>query len=574
MIRVFIAFLICALLSSSQQALAQIALGQQYAEPLSVSSRVYPPIQRIWDTSIGPTPITWGAVETSRGVYVWTNLDAVVSAAQAQGSQIIYTFGRTPGWANGNAGDAAPPTSFQDYYDFVTAVVTRYKGVINYFEPWNEVDTTGFWTGTQAQMLTLCQGAYSALKAANPNAMMLSPSVVTDKGPAYLQTYLAGGGAAITDAVNVHVYPLQNDSAPEQIWTSVGTYMSIASFYGIGSKPFIVDEGGWGDSTKTTIVSNRTKWSAIWPSMLASLGVSDALWYAYDASNGWGPLWNGSAWLSQQGIAFREAQKWLTAAAFSSPITRAALTNGVRNPTGSGVIAGTPGTPPTNWTVVSPDSGHGISTTFSAGGTEGGIAYTQWRVNGTATAGASGFTQLNFDNPGPAAAVGQSWTYGAYLKLVAGSLTGCTVSLALNELNGSGSYVGNEPGLTVWAEGAPLQTDLFQWQSTLTQATTATVEPLISVNYTVGTPCDVTLEIGTPYTDRGSVWSGTITKAGGYQGQIIWDSAGGPTSYTASGTYTYQRNGIGQSSPIVGNSVTLTGQPIILENQQWSGWTP
>ncbi len=50
---------------------------------------------RSWDTYS-----EWDNLETSRGVYNWTNLDWLVSKAAANGAQLLYTFGATPQWAS------------------------------------------------------------------------------------------------------------------------------------------------------------------------------------------------------------------------------------------------------------------------------------------------------------------------------------------------------------------------------------------------------------------------------------------------------------------------------------------
>src|SRR5674476_284637 len=51
-------------------------------------------IIRLWDSRDGATlNVYWNHIETSRGVYVWTHLDAIVATAQLHVPKIIYTFG-------------------------------------------------------------------------------------------------------------------------------------------------------------------------------------------------------------------------------------------------------------------------------------------------------------------------------------------------------------------------------------------------------------------------------------------------------------------------------------------------
>src|SRR5258708_14422074 len=47
----------------------------------------------------------------------------------------------------------------QHWIDWVTAVVTRYKGKISYYEIWNEPNNTAMWQGTNAQLVRLAGDA-------------------------------------------------------------------------------------------------------------------------------------------------------------------------------------------------------------------------------------------------------------------------------------------------------------------------------------------------------------------------------------------------------------------------------
>lgn len=535
---------------------------------------------RMWDESYNGSGVHWQDIETARGIYNWTAFDAILAYEQSVGADTIYAFGQVPGWANGNSGAAAPPTSFQDFYDFVTAVITRANGRIKYFEAWNEPDNTITWTGTQAQMITIAQNVYSLVHTQASASLVLGPSF--DLLPQSVNSYYAAGLGAYTDVNVVHVYPQMGLSAlpanvgPEQNWVVMNQVITGLSYYGQGSKPLFVDEGGGGVATDAAALTLQNEWSAIWPLQIASSGATRMLWYAYNSPYNIGTLntaaGTGSK-LNSQGVAYREAVKWLLGATFSSPIMRVAGTNLIRNPTPTGVSLGTPGTAPTDWSVYTPDSGHGVSTAFvSCVGGGGGVC---WRIYGTPTAGASGSTLLNMEGQTQIAATpGQHFTVGANIQLNAGSYSGAIAYLQFVDDNGSGSYLGTDLAFPLAPTGATLASDTVMYTATTTQSGVAYVQPYIAVTYSVGIPFDMTFQIGSVFMDTGTLWTGTITKSGSYQGQIIWDSAGGPTSYTASGTYTYQRNSSGQASLIVGHSVTLTGLPTILENQNWSGWTP
>src|SRR5712671_2572721 len=55
---------------------------------------------RLWDTRTA-----WIDLEPSNGVYNWTALDAMLSEANKLGADVMYTFGKVPGWATSNFTD-------------------------------------------------------------------------------------------------------------------------------------------------------------------------------------------------------------------------------------------------------------------------------------------------------------------------------------------------------------------------------------------------------------------------------------------------------------------------------------
>lgn len=562
------------------QTITPQTFGQNFNSMTTYNPRISSSILRMWDETYNGAGVHWQDIETARGVYNWTAFDAILALEQSSGADVIYAFGQVPGWANGNAGAGTPPTSFQDLYDFVSAVITRSNGRIKYFEAWNEPDQPITWNGTQAQIITIAQNVFSIVHAQAPGSLVLSPSF--DLLPVSVDSYYAAGLGFYTDINVVHVYPQMGPTAlpatiaPEQNAVVIDQVISALNFYGQSGKPIFVDEGGGGTSITSSPVALQNAWSAIWPLQMASAGITRNLWYAYNSPFNIGTL-NGSngtgSRLNSQGSAFREAVKWLTGATFTSKIARVPSTNQIRNPNPTGVVLGTPGTAPTNWSVYNPDTGHGITTQFVACvGAGSGVCL---RVFGTPTIGASGSVLLNMEGQAQiAASLGQFWTVGANIQLNAGSLANTTVFLQFVDDSSGGNYLGTDLAFPLNPTGAPLLTDTVYYTAPTSQSSVAFVQPYIAVTYTVGQVFDVTLQIGSAFMDAGTLWSGTITKPGSYQGQIIWDSAGGPTSFTASSTYTFQRNGAGQSSPIVANTLKLTGQPILLENQRWSGWTP
>jgi len=147
-------------------------------------------------TAAGSTTVGtyWAALEPSNGTYNWTPMDNLVAAAHAAGvGTIMYTFFETPTWASSNPtqscsatantgvyGCAAPPKNMNDWAAFVTAVVSRYKGEIQYYELWNEPNVSTEFSGTVEQMVAMAQVAYPIIKSTDPAATVLAPGVAQE----------------------------------------------------------------------------------------------------------------------------------------------------------------------------------------------------------------------------------------------------------------------------------------------------------------------------------------------------------------------------------------------------------
>lgn len=590
------ALVLVALLSAlpaSAQTVTPQSLGIQFSAPVTVSplNKTFSLVTRFWDSAYNGNSVHWGDIDNQPtcGTYTWTALDAMVNQAVAAGTAIIYTFGWVPGCANGNQAKYVPPTNNQYLYNFVTALVTRYKGKIKYYSIWNEMNigaTVGYWTGTVAQMFAIGQVLYPLIKSIDPNAIVLTPSVAGFSATLWMQQYLAlgGGQAGVTaDGIDFHTYQIRyvgqgltpNTTPNEQNWLVCQYLNAMNSYYDTPTLPLYASEGGSGwDYNNPGGVAQETQVAALWPVLMTSCPFATALWYAYDelSPSQFANFWDGGTWLNQQGSAYRVAQTWLAGATFTAPFARTAGTNKIRNPTFSGASA--PDTPGTNMSISNGDAAYGMSSSI-APCSENGIPCIDWTVAGTPTAGASGQIALYLEtNNQIADTLGQQWNLGADIKLQGGSLSGVTPNIAFNENGSGGSYLGVTEYFSFPPIPAPLQNDIQVWPAVTTQAGTAYVQPYIALNYSVGTPVNITLRIGAPFMDTGSKWSAAISKPGGYVGLIIEDSAGGPTTYTASAsTYPYWRDLTGAQYANPG-TVTLTGQPILLENQVAKGWAP
>jgi len=183
-----------------------------------------------------------------------------------------------------------------------------------------------------------------------------------------------------------------------------------------------------------------------------------------------------------------------------------ARTNSIRNNTGVGAVAGTPGTLPTNWSTFT--SLTGLTRQIVGTGTENGISYLDVKLSGTPSAAGSYFLQFE-TSTGVAASNGQTWTSSGYFKLAGGSLTGITTRNIATSLRDSG---GGELGRVVTAF-TPTSSDIItqQVQATVTNNNASTAAQLNYIELVLsGAAIDITLRIGLPQLEQGAFATSVI----------------------------------------------------------------
>lgn len=203
------------------------------------------------------------------------------------------------------------------------------------------------------------------------------------------------------------------------------------------------------------------------------------------------------------------------------------IKNYTPNPVMAGIVAGTPGTPPTENDFYLPDipstGNHGVSVTIVGSGVDAsGISYFDFRVFGTYDGNGPGGPSRGYAQPGfsPStittgvipASNGQTFTMSIYLQIVAGSWSGFThsgagVFLEVDSYDVGGNFL--NPYFTQSIAPAGTSIALNQQQYTMTQtftdATTALAWPHLSIEYLTGQAVDATLRIGYPQYQLGTI---------------------------------------------------------------------
>jgi hypothetical protein len=232
-----------------------------------------------------------------------------VTVARRNGMQLIYDFGSMPGWLcshHNSAGDCtALPSNLVWISNFATALATRFKGQIKYYETYNEVDDPYEWSDTCSHLVLLHNTIYKAIKTVDPAAIVGAPNLATQSGPTsacaqrptpsgnpsdaavwlqnFLETKDPNGNLPMVDTVGVHTYgdfaypgcststnppcyacPKYGcdwrvnklDCAAQPLLNTYNEFRTVMNRNGLASKTLLVTEGGFGND------SSRAGWCA------------------------------------------------------------------------------------------------------------------------------------------------------------------------------------------------------------------------------------------------------------------------------------------------------------------------
>jgi len=176
--------------------------------------------------------LAWKDIEFIEGDYQWSTLDERIEAYSNAGFKILLTIGKAPNWARPNDDDKSVeglPEDPQTYARFAAQVAARYKNRVQAIEVWDEQNIY-YHAGGQGridagQYMALLQAAYSAIKQANPNILVISGALTPTGAPqpwavddlVYLQQMYDLGLKEVSDAVGVQPSGFANP--PDALYT-------------------------------------------------------------------------------------------------------------------------------------------------------------------------------------------------------------------------------------------------------------------------------------------------------------------------------------------------------------------
>lgn len=194
----------------------------------------------------------------------WEKYDRIVALAQEYSLQIIARLDAPPDWSRqDNRLFQRPPDNYEDFGDFVHAIVSRYKGRVRYYQIWNEPNIFPEW-GYQpvnaAEYTRLLQIAYRRAKEADPDCVIiaaaLAPTIAHEpfnrSDILFLEEMYAAGARGYFDILSTMAYGLL--SGPEDRradpWRDVNfsrpmLLRQVMVRNGDAHKPIWISELGW-----------------------------------------------------------------------------------------------------------------------------------------------------------------------------------------------------------------------------------------------------------------------------------------------------------------------------------------
>jgi hypothetical protein len=183
-----------------------------------------------------------------------------------------------------------------------------------------------------------------------------------------------------------------------------------------------------------------------------------------------------------------------------------ARTNSIRNNSMTGVVAGSPGTAPTNWAIA---AGTGLSAQIVGTGTIGGFTYLDVRVHGTAGS-TTGCTFLPDGATQIAAVSGQTWTASWFWAFVGGTFANSTNFYFSIDERDSGAVGLAASNLADSRSSITASLQRVSLSRTLNNGSTAAVSTSVRFFVTNGAAIDATFRLAAPQLELGDFASSPI----------------------------------------------------------------
>jgi polysaccharide biosynthesis protein PslG len=247
-------------------------------------------------------PFYWSHIETTKGKPSFAAIDPLVAATAREHIELLPIVLGAPSWAAlhpklGNSPPADPAT----YAAFLKVLIARYgpdgsfwdnhpdlpKQPIRAWQIWNEPNHNRYWSDQPyaARYVALARAARKAIKAADPEAVVVAAGFADRSWESITQIYRAGA-KGVFDVIAIHPYTYE-----------VGNVLRIVRYArrslrqaGDGSRPMWLTEVTWSSGKRpghqpypfeTTPADQAARLSEALPLLIAqrkALGVQRIFW--------------------------------------------------------------------------------------------------------------------------------------------------------------------------------------------------------------------------------------------------------------------------------------------------------
>lgn len=124
---------------------------------------------------------------------------------------------------------------------YVSSVVGRYAGIVDYWEIWNEENHPSFWCGlpSSEEYLKVLKKASSIIRNSDANSTVLMGGMA-GMDINYLDSILCSGGGAYFDIINFHYYP---NVKPEMLIVQLQILKKVLDKYNCRKKVWLTETG-------------------------------------------------------------------------------------------------------------------------------------------------------------------------------------------------------------------------------------------------------------------------------------------------------------------------------------------
>lgn len=196
----------------------------------------------------------WSKIELARGDFDFSEIDRIIEYCMNNGLSILGVLSSSPGWSNNNKGINYPPDDVEDWKNFVSITVSRYKDKIRYWNIWNEPNVEKFFALGKADFVDeIFLPAAVTIRNKSPLSLIAGPELAHLEGQGsewyFWLKYILTECSQYIDIVSHHIYKntgvyaiFESLEIGENITPSVKEVIEDSGF---SSAPFWITETGW-----------------------------------------------------------------------------------------------------------------------------------------------------------------------------------------------------------------------------------------------------------------------------------------------------------------------------------------